>query len=169
MLSQENINKLHMGGIYRCDVTPEWLPSYKRDNPHWCRNWTFTVKTGHRISGFGNYYMRDTYWSTGDDNSIKLTDENFDKFEFLFDLDDVRKINSYGDWLEYPEQDKWAIPYGSSGMSSSTYFVRRGAMKVKDRVIERMKRDIESLKYDLENKERVLKGIMDGSVDWNLY
>lgn len=33
-LSQKNIEKLRMNGIYRCDPVLEWLPSYKRNNPY---------------------------------------------------------------------------------------------------------------------------------------
>ena len=164
MLSQKNINKLHMNGIYRCEPVLSWLPSYKRDNPYWCRNWTFKVRK-HK----GKYRMYDTYWSTGDDYPVELTDENFDKFEYLFDLDDVRYINSYENWLEYPDEDKWRVALDSGGMSYQKYVVRRGAKKIKERVVERMQRDIEYLKYDLAQKERILAGIIDESIDCNFY
>lgn len=164
MLSQENINKLHMNGIYRSDPVLNWLPSYKRDDPYWCKNWTFKVhKNGN------NYYMYDTYWSTGDEYPVKLTDENFDKFEFLFDLDDIRYVNEYEDWLEYPDEDRWRVALDSGGLSYAKYVVRRGAKKVKERVIERMERDINYIKQDLAHKERVLEGVISGDIDYNLW
>ena len=163
MLSQENINNLHMNGIYRCDPVLKWLPSYKRDNPYWCRNWTFRVKERN-----GEYFMYDTYWSIYDDCPIKLTDENFDKFEYLFDLDDVRFID-YNSWIEYPEEDRWSVGLDSSGMSHKKYIVRRDASKIKERVVDRMQRDINYLRQDLAYKERLLENIIDGSVDYNLY
>ena len=163
MLSQENIDKLHMNGIYRCEPVLSWLPSYKRKDPYWCRNWTFRVRKSNK------YYMYDTYWSTGDEYPIELTDENFDKFEYLFDLDDVRYINSYEDWLEYPDEDKWRVALDSGGIRYPKYVVRRDAKKVKERVVERMQRDIEYLKSDLAQKERILAGIIDGSIDYNFY
>lgn len=164
MLSQENIDKLHMNGIYECKPVLKWLPSYKRNNPYWCRNWTFKVhKSGNK------YYMYDTYWSTGDEYPVELTDENFDMFKFLFDLDDVRFINSYENWLEYPNEDKWITALDSGGCSYAKYVVRRGAKKVKERVIERMERDINYLKQDLAHKERILEGIISGSIDYNYY
>lgn len=164
MLSQENIDKLHMNGIYRCEPVLSWLPSYKRKDPYWCRNWTFKVREYK-----GKYGMYDTYWSTGDDYPVELTDENFDKFEYLFDLDDVRYINSYENWLEYPDEDKWRVGLDSGGIRYPKYVVRRDAKKVKERVVERMQRDIEYLKYDLAQKERILAGIIDGSIDYNFY
>ena len=164
MLSQENIDKLHMNGIYRCDPVLSWLPSYKQDNPYWCRNWTFQVRKRD-----GKYYMYDTYWSAGDDYPVKLTDDNFDKFEYLFDLNDIQYVNSYENWLEYPEEDRWRVPLDSGGINYAKYVVRRGVKKVKERVVERMQRDIDYLKYDLAHKERILAGILDGSIDWNKY
>ena len=163
MLSQENIDKLHMNGIYRCEPVLSWLPSYKREDPYWCRNWTFRVRKSNK------YYMYDTYWSTGDEYPIELTDENFDKFEYLFDLDDVRYINSYENWLEYPDEDKWRVGLDSGGIRYPKYVVRHGTKKVKERVVERMRRDIEYLKSDLAQKERIIAGIIDGSIDYNFY
>ena len=163
MLSQENINKLHMNGIYRCDPVLEWLPSYKRDTPYWCKNWTFRIRKSNK------YYMYDTYWSTGDEYPIELTDENFDKFEYLFDLNDIQYVNSYENWLEYPEEDRWRIPLDSGGTAYAKYVIRRGAKKIKERVIERIQRDIDYLRNDLTNKERILNGIIDGSIDPDLY
>ena len=101
MLSQENINKLHMNGIYRRDPVLDWIPSYKWNNPYWCKNWTFHVRERN-----GKYIMYDTYWATGDEHPIELTDDNFNKFEYLFDLDDVHYVNSYKGWLEYPEEER---------------------------------------------------------------
>lgn len=165
MLSKENINKLHMNGIYRCEPVLEWLPSYKRDNPYWCRNWTFKV----RKTNIGKYYMYDTYWSTGDDYPVELTDENFDKFEYLFDLGDIHYVNSYENWIEYPEEDRWRVALDSGGNRYAKYVVKRGAKKVKERVVERMQNDINYLKHDLARKERILEGVLDGSLDWNWY
>lgn len=165
MLSQENIDKLHMNGIYECEPVLNWLPSYKRDDPYWCKNWTFKV----RQSKSGKYFMYDTYWSTGDDHPVELTDENFDKFKFLFDLDDIRFVHSCEDWLEYPEEDRWRAAIDSGGREYAKYVVKRGAKKVKERVIERMNRDINYLKQDLAHKERILEGIISGDIDYNIW
>ena len=165
MLSQENIEKLHMNGIYKCTPVLEWVPSYKRDNPYWCKNWTFRVKE----SKSGKFYMYDTYWSTGDEYPVELTDENFDKFEFLFNLDEIRYVNSYGDWCEYSVNDRWRVPLDSGGMEHAKYVVRRGAKKIKECVIERMQREISYLKQDLSHKERILEGIISGDIDYNMY
>lgn len=161
MLSQSNIDKLHMDGIYRCDPVLDWLPSYKRDNLYWCRNWTFKVKK----TRDGKYYMYDTYWSTGDDHPIELTDENFDKFEYLFDLGDVRYVNTYTYWLEYPEEDRWMVPLDSGGISYTKFIVRRGANRVKEKVIERIQREIDDLKREIAYKERTLEDVINDEID----
>ena len=158
-LSPENINKLHMNGIYRCEPVLEWLPSYKQNSPYWCKNWTF------KVSKYGDdYYMRDTYWSSGDEHPIKLTDENFDLFEFLFDRDEVRSITLYKDWLEYPEKDRWACALDSGGWSNPAYLVKKTSHKDKDKVVERIRDEINSLRWELLFKERDLQRVLDGTV-----
>lgn len=161
MLSEENISKLHMNGVYRCDPVLEWLPAYKRDNPYWCRNWTFRVRERN-----GKYKMYDTYWTTGDDCAIELTDNNFDRFEYLFDIDDVRFVGDYYSWLEYPEEDRWCVGLDSGGMTSKRYVVRKGAKKIKERVVERLKREIDFLKSELSSKETRLTGVINGEIDY---
>lgn len=162
-LSQSNIDKLHLNGIYRCDPVLSWLPLYKRDTPYWCRNWTFKIRKSNK------YYMYDTYWSTGDEYPVELTDDNLDKFEYLFDLDDVRFIHDYTSWIEYPEEDRWCVALDSGGTTHPKYVVRKDANKIKERVIERMQREIDILKSELSSKERRLEGIISGEIDWNYY
>lgn len=160
-LSQENIDKIHPRGIYRCDPVLEWLPSYKRDNPYWCRNWTFKVHQYHN-----DYYMADTYWSSGDDHAIKLTNENFDKFEYLFDLDNIKYVNEYSRWLEYPPEDRWCVGLDSGGMGMPKYVVRKDAKKIKEKVIERLCREINILKDELATKQRQLDKVIGDEIDY---
>lgn len=164
MLSQENIDKLHMNGLYRCEPVRSWLPSYKRDNPYWCKNWTFKVH-----KGGNNYYMYDTYWSTGDEYPVELTDENFDKFELLFDLDNIRIVKSFEDWLEYPDDKKWNVALDSGGWNYAKYVIIRGTEKIKKRVVVRMQHEINYLKQELAHKERILEGVLSGEIDYNLW
>lgn len=156
-LSQENIDKLCMTGIYHCDPVPSWIESWRRDNPYHCINWTFKV---HKYSD-GTYAMWDTYWSGVNGLHKQLTDENFDKFELLFDLNDVRKI-SKEDYYDYNEEDRWHIALDSGGYQfSKYYFVRKDAKKNKDIQLERLYRELESLKRRVklqeEEIERVIK------------
>ena len=154
MLSKENINKLHMNGIYECEPVKSWLPSYKWNEPYHCCNWTFRVKQYN-----DEYYMVDTYWSTGDGFKVKLTDENFEKFNFLFDFDEVDKITP-PDFYDYDEEDRWHIALDSGGYAYSTYyFVRKGAKKNKDVLLERLNYELESLKRQIKYKEDEIKRI----------
>lgn len=161
MLSQSNIDKLHMKGIYQCEPILSWLPSYKRDNPYWCKNWTFKVRLRD-----GKYYMYDTYW-TGDDHPVELTDENFEQFHYLFDLDDIMYVNEYSRWIEYPPEDRWCVGLDSGGNTMKKYVVRKGAKKIKEKVIERLQRDIDYLKSELASKERRLEGVINGEIDYD--
>ena len=61
-LSQENIDKLCMTGVYRCDPVLSWIESWRRDTPYHCINWTFRI---YNYPEYNKIYMRDTYWSGG--------------------------------------------------------------------------------------------------------
>lgn len=148
-LSQENINKLCMTGIYRCDPVLSWIESWRRDNPYHCINWNFKI---YNYPEYNKIYMRDTYWSDGG-LTVELTDKNFDKFELLFDMNEVRKV-SPPDFYDYDEEDRWHIALDSGGYQySKHYYVRKGAKKNKEVLLERLNRELESLKNQVKWKE----------------
>lgn len=149
MLSQKNIDKLCMTGIYRS--SPDII-GFTGQDPYWCRNWTFRVRQDH----FGNYCMDDTYWSSSP-KSFSLMDENFDKFELLFDLNDVEEYKG-SHILGYAEEDRWmSVPMDSGGRRFPKNYIRKGAVPVKERVIERLKDEIERLEWEVENKKKNLE------------
>ena len=155
-LSEENISKLHMTGIYHCDPVLSWIESWRRDDPYHCINWNFKV---YRYSD-GTYYMMDTYWSGGDGLSVKLTDENFDKFEFLFDMDDVKKV-SKTDFYDYDEEDRWHLALDSGGYQFSRYyFVKKNAKKNVDKQLERLNEELDSLLRQVEWKKDEINKIL---------
>lgn len=148
-LSQENIDKLCMTGIYRCDPVLSWIASWRRDNPYHCINWTFKI---YNCPKYNKIYMRDTYWCDGG-LTVELTDENFDKFELLFDMNEVHKV-SPPDFWDYDEEDRWHIALDSGGFQfSKYYYVRKGAKKNKEVLLERLNRELESLKDQVKWKE----------------
>lgn len=156
-LSQENIDKLCMTGIYRCDPVPSWIESWRRDNPYHCINWTFKI---HNYPEYNKIYMRDTYWSGGSGLSVELTDENFDKFELLFDINDVYKV-SPPDFYDYDEEDRWHIALDSGGYQYSRYYyVRKGAKKNKEVLLERLNLELNSLKRQVEWKEEEIAKVL---------
>ena len=155
-LSQENIEKLCMTGIYRCEPVLDWIESFRRDNPYHCINWTFKV---HKYSD-GTYAMWDTYWSGSGGLHVKLSDDNFDKFELLFDKDDVHKVNQ-DEWYDYNEEDRWHVALDSGGYQFSKYWlVRNGAKKNKSAQLERLTRELESLKCEVKWKEEEIERVM---------
>ncbi len=117
MLSQSNIDKLVLTGLYGHEVP---APSKYNNDPRWCRNWTFTV----RVRDDDTACMIDTYFG---DRSIELTDENFDEFTFLFDFDKVTQT-SRAIWQEYDESNKFWAPTDSGGTyCGGSYFILKGA------------------------------------------
>jgi len=155
-LSQENIDKLCMTGIYHCDPVLSWIESWRRDTPYHCLNWNFKV----RKCSDDVYEMVDTYWSGCDGLRVKLTDENFDKFELLFDMDDVRRV-SKEDYYDYNEGDAWHIALDSGGYQfSKYYFARKDAKKNKDIQLKRLNDELESLKRQVRLKEEEIERVI---------
>lgn len=157
-LSKKNIEKLCMSGIYSCMPVLSWIPSYKRDTPYHCINWTFKV-----MESKGKYYMNDTYWSGYDGLRVELTDDNFDNFEFLFDLNEVSKV-SPPDFYDYDEADRWHVALDSGGYKyNKYYYVRKGAKKNKTILLERLNRELESLKREVEWKKEEIRKVEEGA------
>lgn len=158
-LSQENIDKLCMTGIYRCEPVLSWIESWRRDDPYHCINWTFMVEKYENTGGPDKYYMRDTYWSGGSGLSVELTDENFDKFELLFDMNEVHKVNP-PDFYDYNEEDRWHIALDSGGYRfSKHYYVRRDTKKNKEVLLERLNRELDSLRSQVKWKEEEIEKV----------
>jgi len=153
MLSQTNIDKLVLTGLYGHDVPcPD---SGHGHDPLWCKNWTFTIVK----YADGTYVMRDTYWSSGDSLSFELTDDNFNEFKFLFDFDKVTKT-SRDIWQEYPEDKRyWALTDSGVISYGGSYFIVKGSKPSKDfkrKILLEEIRDAENnLKYRKRDLERL--------------
>ncbi len=164
-LSQEKIIKLCMTGIYRCDPVLSWIESWRRDTPYHCINWTFRVRKYERPGEPDKYYMCDTYWSTGDGLSVELTDDNFDKFEFMFDMNDVHKV-SPPDFYDYNEEDRWHVALDSGGYQYSRhYYVRKGAKKNKEVLLERLNLELDSLRRQIKWKEEEIAKVLAEDIE----
>jgi hypothetical protein len=155
LLSDYNIEKLKMNGLYTCKPNVKYRGKLFENNLYHCCNWTFDVYMNHE----GNYFMRDTYWSSGDSVYIPLTDENIDEFELVFERDKVKSVRK-------DEVNQYENPYrvaiDSGGWSYPKYFVSIDASKSKSLIIEEIDDKIRSLeselKYLLEKKEKLENG-----------
>ena len=145
MLSKENVNKLVMTGLYKHEPDKRYRSSLYWNNLYHCFNWTF--KVSHRESD-DTWYMVDTYFN---DKSIELTDDNFDEFEFLFDFNEVER-HSGENIYEYDESDWWYAAIDSGGRVYGKYFVRKGATKIKEKILKRIEDEINYLERQLKSK-----------------
>ena len=160
MLSKENRDKIIMSGLYTCKPQLDWLPEYKRDNPYWCKNWTFKP-----IEYGGKLFMRDTYWST-ETFQVELTDSNIHLFSLIFDFNDVEDYRGSVDkWYCYNEKDRWCVATNSGGISYPKYYIRKGSKPNKDLVIERLEEEIEGIKRGLEYRTRILEQVKNNKID----
>ena len=147
MLSKANAEKLVKTGLYKHEPDKRYRSSLYWDDMYHCFNWTFKVSYYERDD---KWYMVDTYFG---DKYIELTDENFDEFEFLFDFNEVDKHSGKNIW-EYDEKDYWHVPVDSGGMyCGGKYFLRKGAQKSKEKVLERIQNEIEELELQLKYKK----------------
>lgn len=156
-LSKENISKLCLTGVYQCDPVASGLgKGESREYLYWGRNWIFRVQE----NSDGTYTMVDTYWSSGG-NSFVLTDENFGKFEFLFDLNDVEQVSQTA-FYDYNEDDRWRVAMDSGGWQfPKGYFVKKGATKSKEKMLSRLNDELLSLRRQAEYIEREIARVKE--------
>ncbi|WP_226035679.1 hypothetical protein [Aquibacillus saliphilus] len=161
MLSDYNINKLNMSGLYGCEPNKKYRGQLFYDNLNHCCNWTFQVVKNHE----GNYFMRDTYWSSGDSLSIPLSDENIDEFRLIFEWVKVRKIR-----LEETNhyENHYRVAVDSGGYSFPKYFVDIDRIKNKEMMVDEIDSKIKSLEWEIgslrDRKDNLLNGTY--KVDW---
>ena len=159
MLSKENASKIVKTGLYKHEPDKRYRGESYHDDLYWCFNWTFRVKYDEKSD---IWYMVDTYFN---DEYIELTDENFEEFEFLFDFNEVEK-HSGRNIYEFEKCDWWHVAVDSGGMyCGGKYFVRKGAIKNKDKVLDRIQREINSLESNLESKRREYERVLNDEVD----
>lgn len=158
MLSEENRLKLQMTGVYKHTPDVKLRGSLYSERLYHCCNWTFKP----REHGDGSIYMIDTYWSSGG-FYIELTDENFDEFEFIVDLNDIKLFTEESNKLgDYAQSDIYGLALDSSGVPGRLY-IRKDAHKIKENVIKRLEEEIESAKDVLACKQANLKRVLDGT------
>ena len=156
MLSQANINKLCMTGLYRA-IPDKKIYSWYYE-PYWCMNWTFKP---YKHSN-GNYYMVDTYYNN--DKYIELTNDNFDKFIFIFDYSNVSPY--HGNNIEdYNEEDYFTVADDSGGSLYCSIYLKNGAKKNKDYVMNRIKEKIDNEKKELKQDQEIYNDLKNGKID----
>lgn len=161
MLSKENVEKIVKTGLYKHEPDKKYRSSLYWDNMYHCFNWTFKVKHNENKD---IWYMVDTYFN---DKYIELTDENFNEFEFLFDFNEVDKHSGKNIW-EYDDDDYWHVAVDSGGMyCGGKYFVKKGATKSKEKVLERIEGEIRSLERQIESKKADYQRVQNDEVNIN--
>lgn len=161
MLSQENINKLCMTGLYICEPNKEWRSSLYWDDMYHCCNWTFRV---HKY-GDGRYFMYDTYWSDNAALHIELTDKNINEFQLLFDFNDVNS-HSGKNIYDYDQNDWFHVAIDSGGLyCGGKYFVKNTAIPNKDKVLKRLEDEIKGKENDIEYIKRKYELVLKDETD----
>lgn len=160
MLSSKNIDKLVMTGLYSHKPEKKYRSELYSDDLYWCCNWTFTITRNTRDD---KWYMVDTYFRN---MHIELTDDNFDEFKFLLDFNEVKTHSGKNIW-EYDESDWWCLAVDSGGIDYPKYFIRKNAVKNKDRVLSRIQEEIAELEQELKNKKKDYEKVLNDDVNLN--
>lgn len=157
LLSLELKSQINFNGIYVCDPVTNWLPSYKRNDPYHCINWTFRAEERGE-----DVYMVDTYWAT-DAFRVKLTDENFSMFKLLYDRNEVTQI-SLSEVPDYDDEDIFHVALDSGGYQYSKYYFKKiGAKKNKEKVLDRLYSELKGVESRAEYLKRKISEIEPGS------
>lgn len=143
-------------GLYKMKVPSR--EEYNNSDPYWCKNWTFRpVKNSN-----GEWYMLDTYYNSWDSHKIKVTDENIDRFEFVFDFKEVKRISD-NEENEYDEENIYCVATGSGGYScGNLYWVEKDAKKSINKLISKQEKEIKSLENELEWAKSRLEKMKNG-------
>lgn len=158
MLSEKNRRKLKMTGVYRHEPDVKLRGSLYTQSLYHCCNWTFKP----REHDDGSIYMIDTYWSSGG-FYVELTDDNFDEFEFIVDLNDIKLFTeSTSKMSDYAPCDLYRLALDSRGVPGRLY-IRKDAHKIRENVIKRLEEEIEEAENALACKQADLKRVLDGT------
>jgi len=144
-----------MYGFYKADPMPELLPKWKVESPYHCINWTFRPRKGED----GAIYMDDTYFAQPT-ISIKVTEENADKFRLLFD---TREMRDFGMCFpkDYDPEDYVHAACDSGGITRKHYFLKKSAKRSVLRMILNAEDDLASLKRTIAWKEAEIKRLYE--------
>ena len=159
MLSQENRDKLILSGLYKTEPNKKLKSWYDSSSPFHCFNWTFKVQYNERLD---KYSMVDTYFN---DKYIEITDDNIELFELIFNFNDVKSHNGTHIW-DYDEEDRWNVAIDSGGIyCGGKYFIKKGAVKNKEKVLNRLSDDVRYAKDKLERLQKDYEDVLNDNIN----
>jgi hypothetical protein len=152
-LGSENISKFDRNCYYKLKADKEKeLQSKIKGDVYWCKNWVFQPYISE-----GEVTMLDTYYNSFGSHHIRINDNNINDFELLVDLRTSTQIHR-DDVYMYKEGDVIFAPCDSGGYQSNRcFFLKNGASPVRENLIYRKKQEIERAKRNLESLEYDLK------------
>lgn len=145
-------------GIYECNKPRKYYHDTNDKEYRFlyhCRNWTFTVGKVDE-----NYiYLYDTYFGN---KCVYTKPEDFENdFELVVDLSKFHKVNRYTDLREYRKEDICEVADCSAGIMNPSKYIRNGAVKDFDKIIELIDSQINMTENELkalkQRKERLLE------------
>lgn len=148
------MNDFKINDVFRWSFTEEEYARRRKNSsdPYWCCSNIGII----RKDEFG-YYLEDTYWGSCSNKSYNL--EDFDgkiNLAFLGNLDDF-EVCRKTDQAMYADVDILDLTHANGG----GVYLRKGAVKSKDKMIAVIKRNAYKLKQDVEYAQRSLQWELD--------
>lgn len=136
-------------GIYKCREPRKYYSNNKDPEYQFlyhCRNWTFTV---HGVDNEGIIHLLDTYFG---DKELEVNESELQKdFELAVDLKEFHKVNRSTNLLEYRLSDARQVADCSAGVMNPSKYIRNGAKRDINRMIELIDSEIKSTERQLES------------------
>jgi len=168
LLKNEGVDvmELKLHDVYKFNYNDEWRK--KIFDVNWCFDGQLIVKE----NCYGDLYLRDTYWTSGEGKEFTL-EQALERgvLTFICNLNDLESIEAR-DLNYYADEDIFDLSYQRK--MNKDYYIRKGAKKSKDKMelvlnekIKSIESNIESSIYNLEWTKEKLEKLKSG--DMNIY
>ena len=132
--------------IYKWSWKDEHLPSKNYGDAYWCCARLAKVIDGN---------LMDLFWSMGQSSQSKRLDINKVDLMYLGNLDDYQEVRTTDEFKYYNKEDTLNISHANhSGNWGKCFFIKKGAVKSKDKIKQELVKRLEDLEYQAQSIQR---------------
>ena len=124
----------------------EHLPSKNYGEAYWCCARLAKVIDGN---------LMDLFWSMGESSHSRKLDINKIDLVYLGNLDDYQEVRTTDEFKYYNKEDTLDILHANhSGNWGKCFFIKKGAVKSKDKIKQELVKRLEDLEYQAQSIQR---------------
>lgn len=132
--------------IYKWSWKDEHLPSKNYGDAYWCCARLAKVIDGN---------LMDLFWSMGESSHSRKLDINKIDLVYLGNLDDYQEVRTTDEFKYYNKEDTLDILHANhSGNWGKCFFIKKGAVKSKDKIKQELVKRLEDLEYQAQSIQR---------------